>query len=102
MLSVTFAEPTSVDRMIFTIGADDQPQNYVTEPRPRDLSLVFLDGSNHEIGSKNLTLKDVPTPQVVSVSAHGMVSMQIHVNSVYASTQGNATAIAEIEFFKKA
>jgi len=31
-----------------------------------------------------------------------MVRMQIHVNSLYASTQGNATAIAEIEFFKKA
>jgi len=34
VLFVTFAEPTSVDRMIFTIGADDQPQDYVTEPRP--------------------------------------------------------------------
>jgi len=78
------------------------PKRHVTQPRPRDMSLVFLDGSGREIGSKNLTVKDVPTPQLESVSAHGVVRMEIHVNSVYASTQGHATAIAEIEFFKKA
>jgi len=63
---------------------------------------VFLDAQGKEAGAKSLTLKDVPTPQVESVSARKLVRMEIHVNSVYASTQGNATSISEIEFFKKA
>ncbi len=102
VIKVVFAEAVSVDRMIFTIGASDQPQDYATEPRPRDINVVFLDAQGKETGGKSLTLKDVATPQVESVSAHKLVTMEIHVNSVYASTQGNATSISEIEFFKKA
>jgi hypothetical protein len=96
-LVLTFGSPVDLDRVGITAGASEKPEDFVAQPRPKQLHLVFSDGS-----SADLNLKDSADFQTFSVKARDVTSVQMQIVSVYASLSGHDCAIAEVELFTKA
>ncbi|MGH9069376.1 MAG: NADase-type glycan-binding domain-containing protein, partial [Acidimicrobiales bacterium] len=95
VLTVAFAQPVSIDRVGFLLGAAGSPQAYLSQPRPQIVHLAFSDGS-----SKDLTLQDTAKFQAFSVHARKVTEMQMTVSAVYSSSVGTHASLAEIEFFQ--
>ena len=95
-LVLTFSGPVDLDRMGIIPGTSGKPEDFVAQPRPKQLHLVFSDGS-----ASDVTLKDSAKFQTFSIKGRQVSSVQVHVVSVYPALSGNACAITEIEFFTK-
>lgn len=95
-LTFTFAEPVDIDRVGFLNGASAQPQDFVTQPRLREVQLVFDDGT-----TKMITLDDDPKFQHYGIKARGITKVQLQIVSVYPSLEGQAASLAEVEFRTK-
>jgi hypothetical protein len=96
-LVLTFDHQQNIDRIGFLSGVSDKQDEFLAQPRPRQLHLVFSNGT-----SKDITLKDTPTFQQFSIKAHAVVSVQITVVSVNTSFNGGHTmGIAEVELFRR-
>jgi hypothetical protein len=93
-LTVGFASGTNVTVMLFISGDAD---NYLAEPRPKELHLVFSNGA-----TQNITLADEAKSQQFDIKgASGITGMTIQIMSVYPSTTGDAVSVSDIEFFGK-
>jgi hypothetical protein len=98
-ISFTFAEPTELTQVLITAGSTDAAENYVQNPRPRQLHLVFDTG-----GSADITLIDAPFRESQSFNlkgAKGVTRVDIAIASVFPGRGGLETGLAEVEFKKK-
>jgi hypothetical protein len=92
VLSLTFAHPVSLERMIVRIGASD---GYTTHGRPSLLLLVF---SNQQ--SDTVNLQDTNKPQTVNINHALQVSgVQIQVAETFPGGTPPDVAITELELF---
>jgi hypothetical protein len=93
VLTLSFDQPVDIYDILFTSGA---PDNFQAEARPRDLRVVFSDGREW-----NVTLKDVSDGQQFTFVAKHVDRVEIHVESVYPSSQGTGVALKKVEFFTR-
>jgi hypothetical protein len=91
-LTLTFAHPVTLERMIVHVGAGD---GYTTHGRPSLLLLVF---SNQE--SDTVSLRDSNKPQTVNIThALQVSSVQIQVAETFSGGTPPDVAITELELF---
>lgn len=95
-LTFTFGEPVDLDRIGFLNGASEDPKDFVTQPRVREVQLLFDDGT-----TKALTIKDEADFQEFGIKARDVTTVQLQIVSVYPSLDGSAASLAEVEFFRK-
>ena len=97
-LTITFAEPTDLDKVGIIPGASEDPTQFVAQPRPRLLHLIF---NGARPSAKDITVSDAAKFQSFDVNADDVTSVTIELVSVHASTGGQDCAITELEFFRK-
>jgi len=97
---VQFQGAETIRKIGFDSGDQDTPQAYATEPRPRDIHLVYDHADGTKTSGHDLTLNDVQTFQSYSIDAKNVTAIEIHIDSLYSSLSGNSTSLAEVEFFK--
>lgn len=95
-LVLTFDSPVDLDRIGITPGASGEVEEFIAQPRPRTLHLVFSDGS-----AADVDLKDSADFQNFPIKARAVTSVEVHVVSVFAALEGDDLAISEIELFTK-
>ncbi|MGH9195859.1 MAG: NADase-type glycan-binding domain-containing protein, partial [Acidimicrobiia bacterium] len=95
-LVLIFDQPANIDKVGFTAGASAKPEEFVAQPRPKDLHLVFSDGS-----TKDIRLEDSSEFQAFDVTAKAVARVEIHIVSVYGSLKGQDCSIAEVELYSK-
>jgi ribosomal protein L40E len=88
-------------RVGFTLGDQSAPQNFVKEPVPRDVRLVFFDRYGRRVGKKVLHLAQEPDFQRFSIEADNVTKVVLTILSVFHSRIGHDASIAEVEFFEK-
>jgi hypothetical protein len=92
VLTLTFAHPVTLERMIVRVGASD---GYTAHGRPSLLLLVF---SNQE--SDTVSLRDSNKPQTVNVThALQVSSVQIQVAETFPGGTPPDVALTELELF---
>jgi hypothetical protein len=90
-ITVTFQEPTDIDRALVTVGDVGSPGVYA---RPRNIHLVFDTGQTYD-----LELTDSPEGEVYEIdNAAGVSRIDIFVVDVYQSENQGAIAITEWEW----
>jgi len=96
-ITLQLPAPSDIAKIGFLNGDQDLPQDFVTEPRPQQLSIVF---NGPKPMSKTITLSDTPNFQSFSISTKSTTSITISILSVYPATgNGKNVSIAEIELF---
>lgn len=96
-LILTFNKQVNVDQIGIRAGVSNKQDEFLKQPRPSGLHIVFSDGS-----SKDLKIKDTPNFQNFKVKAHAIVRMEITVTTVYTSFEGgHDMGIAEVELFTR-
>jgi hypothetical protein len=96
-ITLQLPAPSDIAKIGFLNGDQDLPQDFVTEPRPQQLSIVF---NGPKAMSKTITLSDTPNFQSFSISTKSTTSITISILSVYPATgTGKNVSIAEIELF---
>lgn len=97
-ISFTFESPADLTKVLISAGSTDTPENYLNQPRPKDLHLVFDTG-----GSFDVTLEDEfrKSQSFTVKGAKGVTKVDVVISSVYKGRSGLDTAIAEVEFKKK-
>lgn len=98
-LSFTFAEPTDLTKVLVTVGNTDETENYLNNPRPKKLHLVFDNG-----GSADLDLKEDEFRKAQGFNLKGaqaVTKVDVVISEVYPGRGGLDTGIAEVEFKKK-
>ena len=79
--------------------------DFLANPRPREIELTYLrsaaaeGGVVEEVGNDQLVLDDTADFQSFEVDGNDFDRLSLTILSVYESDQGDATAIAEVEFF---
>ncbi len=94
-LTVNFSPRTRLDKIGFIIGADDNPANYTTQPRPDKVKVTFSSGK-----SQVFTLVDSSAFQSFTIHHLNVASVTVTVESVYKSPIGHSVSIAEVLFYK--
>ena len=79
------------------MGASRKPEEFLAQPRPERLHLVFSDGSTADI-----SLKDSAAFQTFPIKARQATSVEVQIQSVYKALGGTDLSITEIELFTKA
>jgi hypothetical protein len=96
-ITFRFDRPVDLGRMGFFNGAQAKPQDFLTQPRLREVLIVFDTGR-----TASLTLKDRDAFQSHEVDAKGVTTVELRIVSVYPSPQGGTDAsLGEVEFFTK-
>ena len=96
-LTFRFDRPVDLGRIGFYNGAQAKPQDFLTQPRLRELHLFFDSGS-----AAALTLKDRDAFQNHAIDAKGVTRVSLRIVSVYPSPQGGTEAsLGEVEFFTR-
>ncbi|MBW3649206.1 MAG: hypothetical protein KY458_01425 [Actinobacteria bacterium] len=96
-ISFSFENKVDLARVVVYSGAADSSENFLKQPRPKRLHLVFDND-----GSADLLLKDQFEPQIFGLKgAKGVSTVNITIAEVYKGQGGSDTAIAEVEFKKK-
>src|SRR5262249_25723507 len=90
-LVFTFANPTDLDALVVTSGAN--APNFATLSRPRSIAIAYSDGTGVQ-----LTLKDDPSASTHVIHARSGTSLSVSILSVYPVAGGTDVALAEIEF----
>jgi hypothetical protein len=94
---LTFNQQVNIDRIGFHIGVSDDQEEFLSQPRPREIHVQFSNGKSYD-----LTLKDKPDFQHFSVKAPAVLRVEITIVNVNTSFKGgHDTGIAEVEVFKK-
>ena len=102
VLTLTFKQPVDLARIGFVSGAAGK--DFLAQPRPRELHIVFSDastGAGRPVATSDIVLKDKVDFQVFGVDARQVTKVNIEIRSVYAGQQGDATAITDVQFFEK-
>jgi hypothetical protein len=94
LVTFTFDHPLTVNRIIVRIGSSD---NFQAVDRPSTLHLVYNTGQ-----IEDLTTKDTPDPQTLTVS-HGakVTTVTVQVTGLFRTAGATNMAITEIEFYGK-
>lgn len=96
-LTFRFDRPADLGRLGFFNGAQTKPQDFLTQPRLRDVVLTFDTGE-----TRTITLKDRDAFQNHAVDVKGVTTVRLRIVSVYPSPQGGTDAsLGEVEFFTK-
>jgi hypothetical protein len=95
-LTFTFAQQVDLDRIGFHNGASEAPEDFIAQPRLREVQVVFDDGTTDLI-----TLSDEAEFQAHGIKARGVTTVQLLIVSVYPSLGGGDAALAEVEFWTK-
>ena len=97
-LIFTFDRPVDLGRIGFYNGAQTKPQDFLAQPRLRDVLITFDDDDQRT----SLTLKDDDAFQSYEIEAKQVTTLIVLIESVYLSPQGGtAASIGEVEFFTK-
>jgi hypothetical protein len=96
LLTVFFSHPMTVEAIGFTIAAPTQTQQYLAEPRPHQVHVVFSDAS-----TQDLQLADTRSFQSFRVGAHQVTSIAVEIATVWTGQAGNDVTLAEIEFYQR-
>jgi hypothetical protein len=101
-LKVTFHDPVDLAEIGFDSGAAGATpaDEFVAQPRPHDVHLVFSDGSTKDLSLKDDDPKVVKNAQFYPVEAKQVTFVEIHIVSVYATAGASpsSVALAEVEF----
>jgi hypothetical protein len=98
-ITFTFAEKTDLTKVLFTVGDTDTTENYLNNPRPKKLHLVFDNGGSADL---DLKIDEFRKPQGFNLKgAKGVTKVDIVISEVYPGRGGTETGIAEVEFKKK-
>lgn len=97
-ITITFAEPTDIDRIGITPGATETPEQFIAQPRPRELHIVF---EGDEVRSDDITVADSSDFQDFDVGGRGVTRVVIEIRAAHLGTEGHDLAIAELEFYVK-
>ena len=102
-LTVTFAKPTDLARVGFTVGDQKTPQSFATRPVPRTLALVFYDADGAVVKREQVSLEQTPKFQKRDADAKSVSRLVITIKSTYPPVKGtkSSASIAEIELFTK-
>lgn len=99
-LTIKFGGPVDLAEIGFTSGASGTApaDQFVNQPRPKQVHLVFSDGSTTDIA-----LKDDSKAVFYPINAKQVTYVQIHVMSTYLpeGASPSSVAIAEVEFKTK-
>jgi hypothetical protein len=97
-----FPEPVRLLDIIVTSGISQEQDVWVTQGRPAQLEVTFVDNENKETKSP-IMLADKPGEQAFKVEADKVVKVRIAIISTYGMTEkkGLKCAIGELEFFKR-
>lgn len=95
-LVLRFDRPVDLDRIGITSGTSGEPEDFVAQPRPERLHLVFSDGS-----TSDLDLEDSSNFQIFDIKARQATSVEVHIESVYGALGGSDLAITEVELFTR-
>ncbi len=96
-LVLRFDRPVDLDRIGILSGASRKPEDFLAQPRPERLHLVFSDGSTADV-----SIKDSAGFQTFTIKARQATSVEVQIKSVYKALGGTHLAITEIELFTKA
>ncbi|HEV2069807.1 MAG TPA: hypothetical protein VGR26_08440 [Acidimicrobiales bacterium] len=73
-LVLRFDRPVDLDRIGITAGTSDEPEEFVAQPRPERLHLVFSDGSTTDV-----RLEVSPKFQIFPIEARQPASVEVHI-----------------------
>ena len=96
-LVLRFDRPVDLDRIGILTGASRKPEDFLAQPRPERLHLVFSDGSTADV-----SIKDSAGFQTFTIKARQATTVEVQIKSVYKALGGKDLAITEIELFTKA
>lgn len=98
---VSFDSPVNFGKIGFLLGASSKPEDFATQPRPKEVRLHFFDPAS-KVSTKDLTLKNTAEFQEYDARAKDTVRLEIEILSTNRSLDGGtATSIAEIEFWER-
>jgi len=99
IVRIGLAGPTNINKIGFLIGDTDAPQDYVTEPRPHKILVVF---NGTKPSSQIITFKDTDAFQTFTVDASKATALSIKIESVFPSDgAGKSVSITEVELYTK-
>ena len=96
VLTVVFDHPVDIDSIGFTAAASADPKQFVAEPRPHSLHLIFSNATEAD-----LELQDTRDFQSFAVQVHGVTSIEIQIVTTWTGQSGNDVGLAQVEFFQK-
>jgi len=100
-LVFTFSEPQDLAEILFRSGAPGaQPSDFLKQPRPKDVHIIFTDAHGKLITATNIALTDTEGSQFYPIEAKQTTTVLIQIQSVHAASGAapSAVAIAEVEF----
>src|SRR5207248_7898166 len=100
-LVFTFSEPQDLSEILFRSGAPGaQPSDFLNQPRPKAVHIIFTDAQGKLITATDITLTDQEGSQFYPIEAKQTTTARIQIQSVYPATGAarSAVAMAEAEF----
>jgi hypothetical protein len=100
-LTISFKKPVDLARFLITSGASgEEPGTFVNRPRPSELRLRV---NGDVAGEKTVSLRDVETPQQITLKANDVSTLEIVIGAVYPPAKPTqlGAAITEVELFTK-
>ena len=100
-LVFTFSEPQDLAEILFRSGAPGtQPSDFLKQPRPKDVHIIFTDAQGKLITATDIALTDTEGSQFYPIEAKQTTTVRIQIQSVHAASGAapSAVAIAEVEF----
>ena len=100
-LVFTFSEPQDLSEILFRSGAPGaQPSDFLNQPRPKAVHIIFTDAQGKLITATDITLTDQEGSQFYPIEAKQTTTARIQIQSVYPATGAarSAVAMAEVEF----
>lgn len=92
-LFIDFGSPADIGAIVVTPGAADTAE-YVAQPRPRRLHLVFDTGE-----TRTLDIEDSPDPQSFRIDAvEGASNVEVQIDQVWLGQSGSHVSLTQIEF----
>jgi hypothetical protein len=99
-ITVQFAEPFKLGKVgIFPGRAGEE---FLAQPRPKDVHIELLDGTGTSVGGKDATLDDKAELQLIDVSGDGVAAIRIEIKSIYPGQSGDDASITDLQFFTRA
>jgi hypothetical protein len=96
-ITVQFAEPFKVGKVGIFPGRSGE--EFLAQPRPKDIHLELLDGAGASLGAQDATLNDTADLQLIDVSGDGVSAIRIEIRSVHAGQSGQEASITDLQFF---
>ena len=99
-VSMPFTSPERVDLILVYSGAQEKPEGFKAQPRPKDLFVRLVDSKGKET-TKQFTLEDKADFQKLKISAKDVTLAEVTIQSCYPDPAVKVCAISELEFQKQ-